>query len=117
MNEVNLEELTTDYLDHIAYVGQENFILHDTVLNNITMYSEYNKEKMQSAIKKAKLEEFVNKHGLEHILDENVSNISGGERQRINIARAFYHGGDVLILDEAFSALDPATSKIGRAHV
>ena len=110
MNEVNLEELTTDYLDHIAYVGQENFILHDTVLNNITMYSEYNKEKMQSAIKKAKLEEFVNKHGLEHILDENVSNISGGERQRINIARAFYHGGDVLILDEAFSALDPATS-------
>lgn len=105
-NDSKLEDLSSSYLDHIAYIGQENFILNDTVLNNITMYQPYEKEKMKKALAGARLDAFIEKHGMDYVLDENVTNISGGERQRINIARAMYHGGELLIMDEAFSALD-----------
>lgn len=106
INHSNLTNLSSTYLDHIAYIGQENFILNDSVKNNITMYQDYDEEKMRDVLQASKLDSFIEKHGLDYVLDENVTNISGGERQRINIARAMYHGGELLVMDEAFSALD-----------
>lgn len=116
-NGVDLSQLSDDYLDHIAYVGQENFILKDTLQNNITMFRPLDKQKLNQVIQQAQLENLVNQVGLDYVLDENATSISGGERQRINIARALYHGGELLILDEAFSALDLATTKVIQTHL
>ena len=64
------------------------------------------------AAKKAQLTELINKvsNGLETIINQNSSNISGGERQRIGIARAFYRNSKLIILDEPTSSLDEENS-------
>lgn len=101
----------TSIYNLISYIGQENFIINDTIKNNITMYSTYNEIKMNQILKLLSLDDLVQQKGLEYILDENSNKISGGEKQRINIARALYKDSKILIIDEGFSSLDMIQSK------
>lgn len=95
----------------ISYAGQENYLLNDSIKNNITMYSLFEKRKFEDIIKLLALDDLIAENGLDYIIKENLSNISGGERQRINIARALYKNSNFLIMDEAFSSLDMNESK------
>lgn len=97
-----------EYYAAISNVEQQVFIFEDTLRNNITLYKEYSEARIWEALRAAGLERFVRElqDGLETMIYENGKNISGGERSRVVIARAFLSDASILFLDEAFAALD-----------
>jgi len=100
---------------NISLVEQNVYLFNDTIKNNIVLSDANEKidnDRLDESIKKAQLTELINKvsNGLETIINQNSSNISGGERQRIGIARAFYRNSKLIILDEPTSSLDEENS-------
>jgi len=92
-------------------IHQNVFLFEDTLRANITMFQEYPDEEIKAAVKKAGLEKIVedNPLGTEQMVCENGNNFSGGEKQRIAIARAILTRAEVLLLDEATSSIDTRT--------
>jgi len=112
----NILDNVKSYQKNIGYVPQNIFLLDDTIKNNITFGIDHGKkdnEKIKKVIKLSALENFISKtpNGLEQIVGEKGIKISGGEKQRIGIARALYREPKILILDEPTSALDELTEK------
>lgn len=97
----------------IAISRQQCYIFNRTLRNNIDFLQDNNKELLDKIISTVKLTEFVERlpNGLETILDEEVNQVSGGEKLRINLARALYRNSEILLLDEVTSALDKTTSE------
>lgn len=98
----------------MAYIPQKVFLLDDTIKNNIAFglhTDQIDKKLLAESISKARLTSLIDSlpEGVETIIGENGIRFSGGQQQRIAIARAFYSGRSILILDEATSALDSET--------
>ena len=97
----------------ISFVSQSAYLLDESIINNITFNQNENliNKKLNDAIEIANLNEFIEKaeFKLQTIVGERGSKISGGELQRICIARAIYRDSEVLIFDEFTSALDEKT--------
>lgn len=91
-----------------AIIHQHVYLFDDTLKNNITFGSPYKDEQIDEVIKKTGLSEVVAAlpKGLDTLVEENGKRFSGGERQRIAIARALLYGKKLLLVDEATSALD-----------
>lgn len=91
-----------------AIIHQHVYLFDDTLKNNITFGSSYKDEQIDEVIKKSGLSEVVATlpKGLDTLVEENGKRFSGGERQRIAIARALLYGKKLLLVDEATSALD-----------
>ncbi|UTY26735.1 ABC transporter ATP-binding protein [Treponema denticola] len=101
------------YFKLVSVVHQSPFIFDDTIKNNIALYNEdISDERIKEACKKAGLQRFIEglPLGLETRIGEGASKISGGEKQRIAIARALVKDAPILLMDEATSALDKETS-------
>ena len=101
------------YFKLVSVVHQSPFIFDDTIKNNIALYNEdISDERIKEACKKAGLQKFIEglPLGLETRIGEGASKISGGEKQRIAIARALVKDSPILLMDEATSALDKETS-------
>jgi len=99
---------------YVSYVPQNVFLFDDTILNNITFSNEkFDQDKLDKVIKVAILENFINglPKNLKTIIGEKGSQISGGQAQRIGVARALYHDKPIIVFDEATSALDNETEE------
>lgn len=100
----------------IGYVPQSIFLKDDTIKNNIALGIDEKNidiEKIQEVVKLSQLNDLVSdlEKGIETIVGERGSKLSGGQIQRIGLARALYNDPEVLVLDEATNALDIVTEK------
>lgn len=106
---------------HLGYVPQQVYIANDTVVRNVAFGiddAQIDTAALENALKQANLYDYVIElpNKLQTSLGENGRKLSGGEKQRIGIARALYYQADVLVLDEATSSLDmPTEGEITRA--
>lgn len=107
----NLKEFTCDsLLSNISMVFQNVYLFHDTVRANICFGTEQaSEEEMIRAAKQARCHDFIMAlpEGYDTVIGEGGSTLSGGEKQRISIARAILKNAPVVILDEATASLDP----------
>ncbi len=106
--ELSYEEIQTK----IAYISQDIYLFNESIKDNILLGDEYNASKFYNAIKASSLnlKEFYD--GENQIVGENGNLISGGQKQRIAIARALYHGKNIILMDEGTSSLDKENSEV-----
>ena len=102
---------------NIGYVPQSVYLIDDSIRNNIAFGISPDKidnNLLQEAIKMSRLESFVSKsdNGVDFVVGDRGNNLSGGQAQRVGIARALYHQPTILVLDEATSSLDGSTEKL-----
>ena len=111
------EELSTLYLnslyDNITYVSQDSFIFDGTLRENLVFDKEINDDEILKVLNLVCLDKFYEKleNGLDTELGEKGIRMSGGERQRVALARLFFDDSKIIILDEATSAMDNITEK------
>ena len=112
----NILESLNSWQKNIGYVAQETFLIDDNIRRNIAFGHNDNKiddKKVLKSIDKAQLTDFIKTlpEKLETVIGEKGVQISGGQRQRLGIARALYNDPDILIFDESTNSLDEKTEK------
>ena len=111
-NDLSLVNLNSFY-EHVTYVSQEAPIFDGTLKENLVFDKKIDDEKIIDVLKLVCLDEFYDKlkDGLYTELGEKGIRMSGGERQRVALARLFFDESKIIILDEATSAMDNITEK------
>lgn len=112
----NIKEISiADLRDLIGIVSQESILFNDTIYNNIGLGKvNASQEEIISAAKIANAHDFIlqTKNGYQTNIGDKGNKLSGGEKQRITIARAILKNPEILILDEATSSLDAESEKL-----
>ena len=110
-DDYEMKEISSESLyDMISIIQQNVFIFNASVRDNITMFNKFAKEEVERAIELSGLSKFMKQKGENYICGENGSGLSGGEKQRISIARSLLRNAQVLLVDEATASLDTMTA-------
>lgn len=113
-NKKNINDNIYSWQEKIGYIPQDTFILNSTIRDNICFGLDYNEKKFKKITKILQLEKLLEreKSSSEIIIgDKGGSKISGGQRQKISLARALYKDAKILILDEPTNSLDSESAK------
>ncbi|MBR6477614.1 MAG: ABC transporter ATP-binding protein [Lachnospiraceae bacterium] len=94
----------------VSTIQQNVFVFNASIRDNVTMFKEFPKEDVDRVIDMAGLRELIDEKGEDYLCGENGCGLSGGEKQRISIARALLRNTKMLLIDEATAALDAETS-------
>ena len=104
INNIDINHYHLDILrNNITYVSQQEYLFNDTLYNNITLGREIDKNEIEKVVKMLYLNEVGS---LNRMVEENGFNFSGGERQRIILARSVLKKSSIYIFDEALSQID-----------
>jgi len=110
-DDAELREISSRNLYEIESIIQQNvFVFNATIRENITMFRDFPEEQIDEAIRLSGLSVLIEEKGAEYLCGENGSGLSGGEKQRISIARSLLRKSQVLLVDEATAALDAETA-------
>ena len=111
IDKIDINKVKSQWQDNVSYVPQNTYLFDDTIKENIVFGDEANEEKILSILKDVELKNFIDNlpNKLNTIVGNEGKKISGGERQRIGIARALYKNKNILVLDEITSNLDTKT--------
>ena len=113
VDDKNIQHIYSDDLyKNISMIQQNVFMFDDTIKENIKLFSHYSDEEVLNVCKKSGLTNLINNlpNGINSLVGENGNKLSGGEKQRIAIARSLINKTKILILDESTSALDNETA-------
>ena len=115
-DEINFQNIKAQYMNSMSYVSQNLSLLNDTILNNVAFgidEKEIDENEVWNSLELASAGQFVKElqDNLNFVISNNGQNLSGGQAQRIAIARALYHKPEIIILDEATNSLDNETEK------
>ena len=120
-NGVNIKNMDIHELrDKISYCSQKTMVLNDTVYNNIAMNNkELSKEDAMKFSNLTLFSEVFDKlpNGLDSIMAQGGMNVSGGQKQRLSLARTIAKDAEIYVFDDCFSALDAKTEKIVRSNI
>lgn len=94
----------------VSLIQQNVFVFNASIRDNITMFRSFPSEELAQAVRRAQLESLLADRGEGYLCGENGSGLSGGEKQRISIARSLLKHASVLLADEATAALDAQTA-------
>ena len=116
IGKTNLNELPLKQnMELVSYVSQENFLFNKTILENLKMAKEdVSMDEIKEACEKASCYNFIKSlpNGYETIVGKGGANLSGGEKQRIAIARCFLKNSPIVLLDEATAYSDPDNESV-----
>ena len=116
INNIDIKDMQLQELrKHIGFVSQDTFLFDGTIKENIAYYDENaNLDDIIEASKKSQAHEFIKDlpNGYDTIIGERGQKLSGGQKQRLSIARAILKNPDILIFDEATSAVDNETEQL-----
>ena len=116
IGKTNLNELPLKQnMELVSYVSQENFLFNKTILENLKMAKEdASMDEIKEACEKASCYNFIKDlpNGYETIVGKGGANLSGGEKQRIAIARCFLKNSPIVLLDEATAYSDPDNESV-----
>ena len=110
-DDTELRKISSSNLYEIESIIQQNvFVFNATIKDNITMFRDFSEEQIDEAIRLSGLSALIEEKGTDYLCGENGSGLSGGEKQRISIARSLLKKSQVLLVDEATAALDAETA-------
>ena len=94
----------------VSVIQQNVFVFNASIRDNVTMFRSFPPEELAQTVRRAQLEALLAERGEDYLCGENGSGLSGGEKQRISIARSLLKHASVLLADEATAALDAQTA-------
>ena len=101
-----------DVRDDIVYISQNELLFTDTLYNNIVLGRQIDSNEFLKVVKLCEIDKMSDDHlGYNELIEENGFNLSGGEKQRIFLARALLKNFSILIIDEGLNALDKASER------
>lgn len=111
VNGTDIRQLWPALYDQIGVVLQDAFIFDDTFLRNVTLYRPALRERAVSAMHSLGMDAFLASHDLDQVFQNTKGNLSGGERQKLALARVLTENKRVIFLDEATANMDKGSSQ------
>lgn len=110
VNGIDLRELDASYYEQIGIILQNPFLFNDSLYHNITLYGSEDEKDVRKLLYSLGMDKFLAEHNLQDIYVDTKDNISGGEKQKLALARILLKQKNFILLDEATAAIDKDSS-------